>query len=167
MEKSKELQKSVLKVIVFSILFNFYTFFVNCIVQLDSFYRKELGDKEEILSKYKSICEMYEKQHYRDSMIIKFRDSTIKKLSESHSFPHSHLQSLQSQLDSLTKDESARLAHEQAKVRELKKALQKEENYEELYRGLLKVLENSREREKSEGEGERENDKDVTIMVRH
>lgn len=136
---------------------------VQNIIELETFYSKELDERDEIVSKYKLICEMYEKQHYRDSMIIKFRDSTIKKLTESHNLPPAHLDSLQSQLDSYKKEESARVAHEQVKVRELKKALQKEENYEGLYKGLLKIMENLREEQSEE---DKESEKDVSVMVR-
>lgn len=47
--------------------------------QIQEYNEKDAEDKDEIIKKLQTTCESLEKQHTRDKMIIKFRDSTIKR----------------------------------------------------------------------------------------
>lgn len=55
---------------------------MNNLLQIQGFYDKELYDKDNLIKRYKLSCDSYEKQHVRDAMIIKFRNSTIQKLGD-------------------------------------------------------------------------------------
>lgn len=50
--------------------------------QLQTVLTKDGEDSARIIKKLQSTVTAYEKQHARDQMIIKFRDSTIKKLNQ-------------------------------------------------------------------------------------
>lgn len=47
--------------------------------QIQEYYDKDLEERDQIIRKYQSAIESFEKQRTRDKMIIKFRDSTIDK----------------------------------------------------------------------------------------
>jgi len=133
---------------------------LNNMTQMQGYYDKEVNDKENLLKRYKTSCDSYEKQHTRDSMIIKFRNSTISKFGGivdkvSDSDIEEEVQNLQNEIKILheKQDESPKHCIEQAENESLKQELAKakkessnsEESYFALYKSSLEFIDELKE----------------------
>lgn len=133
---------------------------LNQLTQMQGYYDKEIYDKDLLIKRYKCASDSYEKQHARDSMIIKFRDSTIsrfgdlkdkiddKGIAEQFDEFRHEIKLLHEQLL-----ENPKLANEHALNEELRYELSKlkkesnssEESYFSLYKSSLEFIDELKE----------------------